>query len=55
MSLAAEMLGAPLRVDGRVTAIGPSTTTPVPEGAEIHDYPGYRVLPGLGSAAVSSL
>ncbi|HWS68438.1 MAG TPA: amidohydrolase family protein [Steroidobacteraceae bacterium] len=33
--------------DGRVTAIGPSTTTPVPEGAEIHDCPGYSVLPGL--------
>jgi imidazolonepropionase-like amidohydrolase len=33
--------------DGRVTAIGPATTTPVPQGAEIHDYPGYSVLPGF--------
>jgi imidazolonepropionase-like amidohydrolase len=33
--------------EGRVAAIGPATTTPVPDGAEVHDYPGYSVLPGL--------
>jgi imidazolonepropionase-like amidohydrolase len=34
-------------VDGRVAAIGPSATTAVPAGTEVHDYSGYSVLPGL--------
>ena len=33
--------------DGSGTAIGLATTTPVPDGAEVHDYQGYSVLPGL--------
>lgn len=33
--------------DGRVAAIGPATVTPVPAGVQVHDYPGYSVLPGL--------
>jgi imidazolonepropionase-like amidohydrolase len=33
--------------EGRVAVIGPATTTPVPDGAEVHDYAGYSVLPGL--------
>jgi hypothetical protein len=34
-------------VDGRITAIGPASSTPIPAGAEVHDYPGHSVLPGL--------
>lgn len=33
--------------DGRIAAIGPAATTPVPAGADVHDYSGYSVLPGL--------
>lgn len=36
-------------VDGRIASIGPSTTTIVPADTEVHDYPGYSVLPGLVS------
>lgn len=36
-------------VDGRIAAIGPSTTTAVPASAEVHDYSGHTVLPGLVS------
>jgi Amidohydrolase family len=36
-----------LIADGRIAAIGPTATTTIPAGAEIHDYPGYSVLPGL--------
>jgi imidazolonepropionase-like amidohydrolase len=32
---------------GRIAAIGPFGRTAVPAGAELHDYPGYTVLPGL--------
>jgi len=33
--------------NGRIAAIGPASSTAVPAGAELHDYPGYTVLPGL--------
>jgi len=36
-------------IDGRITAIGPSTSIRLPARTEIHDYPGYTVLPGLVS------
>jgi imidazolonepropionase-like amidohydrolase len=46
--------GAPARADqtvviadGRIAAIGPATTTRIPDGAEVHDYPGFSVMPGL--------
>ena len=46
--------GAPARADqtivlqdGRIAAIGPAATTPVPSGAENHEYAGYSVMPGL--------
>ncbi|MBS0389233.1 MAG: amidohydrolase family protein, partial [Proteobacteria bacterium] len=32
---------------GRITAIGPAASTAVPAGAELRDYAGYSVLPGL--------
>lgn len=32
--------------NGRITAIVPAATA-VPKGSEVHDYPGYTVLPGL--------
>ncbi len=35
--------------NGRITAIGPASGTAVPAGAEVHDYAGYTVLPGLVS------
>jgi imidazolonepropionase-like amidohydrolase len=31
----------------RISAIGPARSTAAPAGAELHDYPGYSVLPGL--------
>jgi imidazolonepropionase-like amidohydrolase len=34
---------------GRISALGPAASTAVPAGAELHDYPGYSVLPGLVS------
>jgi len=34
-------------VDGRIASIGPTTTTIVSADTEVHDYPGYSVLPGL--------
>jgi cytosine/adenosine deaminase-related metal-dependent hydrolase len=34
-------------IDGRIATIGPTTTTPVPAGTEVHDYSGYSVLPGF--------
>ena len=34
-------------INGRIAAIGPAATAPVPKDAEVHDYPGYTVLPGL--------
>jgi cytosine/adenosine deaminase-related metal-dependent hydrolase len=33
--------------DGRLTAIGPAATTPIPDGVDVREYPGYSVLPGL--------
>lgn len=33
--------------NGRIASIGPFGRTAVPAGAELHDYPGYTVLPGL--------
>ena len=33
--------------DGKVEALGPVATTPVPEGAERMDLAGYTVIPGL--------
>ena len=33
-------------INGRIAAIVPAATPP-PKGAEVHDYPGYSVLPGL--------
>jgi imidazolonepropionase-like amidohydrolase len=33
--------------DGRVTAVGPARSTPIPEGAEVIDLSGKTVLPGL--------
>jgi len=33
--------------DGRIAAIGPAATTPLPKDAELHDYRGYSILPGL--------
>jgi imidazolonepropionase-like amidohydrolase len=34
-------------VDGRIAAVGPAATTAVPEGAQVRDYAGYSLLPGL--------
>src|SRR5437763_17064616 len=34
-------------VDGRIAAVGPAATTPIPRGALVRDYAGYTVLPGL--------
>jgi hypothetical protein len=46
--------GAPARADqtliitrGRITALGPAATTPVPRGAQVRDFRGYSALPGL--------
>ena len=46
--------GAPARADqtivlrdGRIAAIGAAASTPVPPGAETHEYAGYSVIPGL--------
>ena len=36
--------------DGRIAAIGPSATTSVPNGAEVIDYSGKAIIPGLISA-----
>ena len=36
--------------DGRIVAIGSSANTPVPDGAEIVDYGGKFIIPGLISA-----
>jgi imidazolonepropionase-like amidohydrolase len=33
--------------DGRIVAIGPSAGTPVPSGAEVVDYSGKTIIPGL--------
>jgi imidazolonepropionase-like amidohydrolase len=33
--------------DGRIVAIGPSAGTPVPGGAEVVDYTGKTIIPGL--------
>jgi imidazolonepropionase-like amidohydrolase len=33
--------------DGRITAVGPAGTTPVPAGAKVIDLSGHTVLPGL--------
>jgi imidazolonepropionase-like amidohydrolase len=33
--------------DGRIVAIGPSAGTPVPSGAEVVDYAGKTIIPGL--------
>ena len=33
--------------DGRIVAIGPSAGTPVPSGAEVVDYTGKTIIPGL--------
>lgn len=34
-------------VDGRIAALGPAATTPVPSDAQVRDYAGYALLPGL--------
>ncbi|HXZ58894.1 MAG TPA: amidohydrolase family protein [Steroidobacteraceae bacterium] len=34
-------------VDGRIAAVGPDAATPIPPDAEVRDYAGYAVLPGL--------
>ena len=34
-------------VNGRLAALGSAATTAIPAGAEVHDYAGYSVLPGL--------
>jgi len=46
--------GAPARADqtivlqdGRIAAIGAAASTPVPPGAETHEFAGYSVMPGL--------
>jgi imidazolonepropionase-like amidohydrolase len=36
--------------DGRIVAIGASAETPVPSGAEVVDYTGKTIIPGLISA-----
>src|SRR5215470_8073311 len=36
--------------DGRIVAIGPSAATPVPSDAEVVDYTGKTIIPGLTSA-----
>jgi imidazolonepropionase-like amidohydrolase len=36
--------------DGRIVAIGPSASTSAPDGAEIVDYSGKTIIPGLISA-----
>src|SRR5262249_50671189 len=36
--------------DGRIVAIGPSAATPVPSDAEVVDYTGKTIIPGLISA-----
>ena len=36
--------------DGRIVAIGPSAGTPVPGDAEVVDYAGKTIIPGLISA-----
>src|SRR5262249_45461237 len=33
--------------DGRIVAIGPSADTPVPSGAQVVDYTGKTIIPGL--------
>ncbi|MBK6487355.1 MAG: amidohydrolase family protein [Gemmatimonadetes bacterium] len=33
--------------DGRIAAVGPAATTPVPAGAQVLDLPGRTVIPGL--------
>lgn len=33
--------------DGKITAVGPAGTTPVPSGAKVIDLSGHTVLPGL--------
>ncbi|HYB65966.1 MAG TPA: amidohydrolase family protein [Steroidobacteraceae bacterium] len=34
-------------VGGRIAAVGPDSGTAIPAGAEVRDYAGYAVLPGL--------
>src|SRR5262245_11011946 len=36
--------------DGRIAAVGPSANTSVPDGAEVVDYSGKTIIPGLISA-----
>ena len=36
--------------DGRIVAIGPSAATPIPGDAEVVDYAGKTIIPGLISA-----
>ena len=33
--------------DGRIAAVGPTASTTVPSGAEVHDLTGHTVIPGL--------
>ncbi len=33
--------------DGRIAAVGPSSSTAIPEGAERHDLGGHTVIPGM--------
>ncbi|MEX1183690.1 MAG: amidohydrolase family protein [Gemmatimonadota bacterium] len=47
------IVGAPIDngvlvvLDGRITAIGPAASTPVPADAEVHDVTGHVIMPGL--------
>jgi Amidohydrolase family len=34
-------------IAGKIAAVGPAASTPVPSGALVRDYAGYAVLPGL--------
>jgi cytosine/adenosine deaminase-related metal-dependent hydrolase len=40
--------------DGRIAAIGPSAAMAVPPDAEVVDYTGKTIIPGLVSAAVEA-
>ena len=40
--------------DGRITAVGPAATTPVPAGAEVLDWSDRFVMPGLVDATATS-
>ena len=43
----APVAGAVVIVDGRITAVGPAATTPIPPAAEVIDWSDRFVMPGL--------